>query len=726
MAATRCRFALLFLLSIAAALWRADDPAQAVDQADQRRYERARGVLRTLLDRHPQSLGSGTRERLAAPLQQLQAATANWGPRSIPGAEAAMMRILALLDHSAAVERITLTSAGPEPPRLAPRRLFSGEGALIVRIARPGPEDDSVPDFVLVESDLSANPAGIDIECGSARTVYAVVLLENAVPGLRRLTLQLRSQKDLVAALPLAVEVPKSGRLEVALLDAGMGQPTPAVAGLYSSDGQLVIPSQALSFSQGGFQYPVSSSRQALMKSRPYEQAHYWPASSSARRVFFVDGRFALDLPEGDYTVIAGKGFEYTPVTRAIRVHAGATTAESIALERWIDMPARGWYSGDGHVHFARPSPEANRDLMLWTQAEDVHMANVVRMGDALETYFEQYAFGEAGRHRSGGYALVAGQEDPRTSSMGHTLHLNLQAPVRNPEQYYLYDLVFDETRRQGALTGYAHAYQPASMGFFVRQDMTMNVAAGRIDFAEISEFGDIDSKLYYEFLNLGFPLTASAGSDVPWGNTIGTSRVYAWLDGPFDPDAWFRAVKNGQTFVTTGPMLELRVNGALPGARLEARPGDKLRIQARAQGRPVLPRYLEVVSQGEVVRAAQAPADSGELSLEFTLPVTGSTWIAARSAGAHTSPVYVQVNGGRFWKRDKVDELIDIRLRQLADIEQLMKTGTFVGSQGGWNNPEGLQKQIPMLTQRVEAARAFYVDLRQQARRERDRAVVR
>lgn len=345
-------------------------------------------------------------------------------------------------------------------------------------------------------------------------------------------------------------------------------------------------------------------------------------------------------------------------------------------------------------------------------------MINVVRMGDALETYFEQYAFGKAGRHAEGKFAIVPGQEDPRTTFQGHTLHMNIQAPVRHPEQYYLYDLVFDDVRKQGGMSGYAHAYQPPAMGFFVRQDVTLNVARGKIDFAEISEFGDIDTQLYYEFLNLGFKLTASAGSDVPWGNTIGTSRVYAYTGPNFDPDAWFRAVKAGNTFVTTGPMLEFSVNGQLPGSEIRVKRGESLRIRARATSRVVPPRFLEVVSQGEVIRAARTDTPD-DYRLEFILHVQHSTWIAARAAGAHTTPVYVRVDEGRFWKVDRVEDLVSVRLKQLDDIEDLIRRGTPEGGRGNWDNPEVLRKSGPALRERVALVRGIYQDLAKQAREE-------
>lgn len=193
---------------------------------------------------------------------------------------------------------------------------------------------------------------------------------------------------------------------------------------------------------------------------------------------------------------------------------------------------------------------------------------------------------------------------------------------------------------------------------------------------------------------------------------------MYAYIGKQFAPDAWFDAVKAGRTFVTTGPMLELTVNDQVPGAEIKAKPGDTLRIRASARGHNVAPRYLEVVAQGDVLKSVRQTR--GEpISFELALPVRHSTWIAARCAGAHTSPVYVRVGDRPFWKLRAVPELIDTRLKQLRDIEELTKQGVGAGNEGGWNNPEGFRKQVPQLLQRVQAARDIYLDLRRKAKLE-------
>ncbi len=62
-------------------------------------------------------------------------------------------------------------------------------------------------------------------------------------------------------------------------------------------------------------------------------------------------------------------------------------------------MPARGWYSGDDHIHLRR-SPRENDKIVRWTAAEDVHVGNLLQMGDFWNYVFSPYAFGEEGRYR--------------------------------------------------------------------------------------------------------------------------------------------------------------------------------------------------------------------------------------------------------------------------------------------------------------------------------------
>ncbi len=302
---------------------------------------------------------------------------------------------------------------------------------------------------------------------------------------------------------------------------------------------------------------------------------------------------------------------------------------------------------------------------------------------------------------------------------MGHTLELNLKQPLRDPDRYYLYDLVFDQVHRQGGLTGYAHGQRPAANAYWLNRNMSLNVPGGRTDFDEICEFGELGAGLYYEFLNLGFPLAASAGSDVPWGNTIGTSRVYAYTGPHFDVDEWFRALKEGHTFVTAGPMMEFTIDGKLPGSSIDAHDGQQLRIHARAYGRLGPPQFLEVVAQGDVVRGLHPDGPHENLELDFAYTVRDSTWLAARCDAAHTSPVYIRVGNRPFWKRSEVATLVARRQHDLDELEELIGKILDPVHLGNWDSPETWQKDAPALRERIAQARSYYRDLLEQSRRE-------
>lgn len=290
---------------------------------------------------------------------------------------------------------------------------------------------------------------------------------------------------------------------------------------------------------------------------------------------------------------------------------------------------------------------------------------------------------------------LLSGQEDPRTSELGHTISFGADQFVRFATDYYSSDRVFDRIHERGGVTGYAHQ----AISFHGYRGMTLDVLAGKIDFLELAQFcvpeGPLAVDHYYHFLDLGYRLTALAGSDFPWcgrgrrageavvGPQIGDARFYTYIDKPFSYDRWFTAVKAGQTFATTGPMLELTVNGRKPGASLGVQPGTTVRISAAAHGHAaqVPLQRLQIIGHGKVlaeVRAGEPGQNATGLSLELELPVEHGIWVAARtdaevSQHAHTTPVYITVNGDGFHNRASLAAQIDRAESYLQEVRELL-----------------------------------------------------
>jgi hypothetical protein len=386
-------------------------------------------------------------------------------------------------------------------------------------------------------------------------------------------------------------------------------------------------------------------------------------------------------------------------------------------MRRWVDMAKRGWYSGDDHIHFPRTRPEYDEMLMTWARAEDLHVANILQQGNIKgATSFEQAGFGRKFQYRRQDHILVSGQEDPSNgiNEQGHALALNITAAVRDLSQYHLYDAVFDEVHRQGGVTGYAHVawapqfYRRANPASHATWDPNLSVIRGKADFLEILQFRILGLEDFYDFLNLGYKLAASAGSDVPWGGSLGEVRVYAYTGRGFSADAWFDSLKKGHTFVTNGPMLEFTVNGAIPGQEVRVQRKQRVRVRARAWAPETIgsPKTLEVVAHGRVIRSAESGKPGGsDLRIEFEMPAGESQWLAARAtshneAVAHSSAVYVIVNGESFHDKKGLPALVEKRLKVLDYIAARLENRRFIA--------EFAEGEVRALQGRVREARAL------------------
>ncbi|MCX6629740.1 MAG: CehA/McbA family metallohydrolase [Candidatus Solibacter sp.] len=490
----------------------------------------------------------------------------------------------------------------------------------------------------------------------------------------------------------------REATLAVRILDAATGQPTPVRVRLQNETGERPKVRGAVAVSESAI--PIPRQAIAVMFGQS-DQAQGYAIQPDGS--FYVDGAFDVRLPPGTYTLAISKGFEYLRETQAIDLKPATAVKREYKMRRWMDMPARGWYSADDHIHLRR-SPADNHAIAQWLAAEDVHVGNLLRMGDFWQTFFAQYAFGERGRYTEAGRLLSPGQEEPRTPEIGHTISLGASDFVRMQPDYYSYDKLFDRVHQLGGVTGFAHQ----AMSFNGYRGMALNTLRGKTDFLELAQFcvpeGPLAVQHYYQFLDMGFKLTALAGSDFPWcglgpqyGFTepqfaqIGNARFYAYTGGALTFEHYMAALKAGHTFVTTGPILFLTVNGKMPGDTVDVPSGGKLKISAEAYGNSgqVPLRSVEIVGHGKVLARSEGK-DAAHLALDLELPVDRGIWIAAKcDAGqgqvAHTTPVYVTVNGGGFQNVAAMRRNLDVAEGYLKEVEQDLA-----------NPPNSLDRQAP------------------------------
>jgi hypothetical protein len=125
----------------------------------------------------------------------------------------------------------------------------------------------------------------------------------------------------------------------------------------------------------------------------------------------------------------------------------------------------------------------------------------------------------------------------------------------------------------------------------------------------------------------------------------------------PYSFEAWAAAVRAGRTYSTSGPLLDLEVDGVIPGGTISSTHREitlHVRAQAASVGR--IDR-LQLIINGSVAAESKATDRADFAVIDEHIRLDESAWIAARcsspdviysafptSVGAHTSPVYVQL----------------------------------------------------------------------------------
>jgi hypothetical protein len=389
------------------------------------------------------------------------------------------------------------------------------------------------------------------------------------------------------------------------------------------------------------------------------------------RTFAYVRPDFVLPLPAGRYEMDVVRGMEYEPRQLRFEVTASRRPALDVRLNRWSHLRARGWYAGDHHTHFLDP-----RAARLELEGEDLDVVSVqaTKWGELITGVVH---FENGPDSALPGEGVVSIGEEARHDFLGHTNLLGLRRLVYPlswgaggsgvPGGYDWPPVahVADSAHAQGGFVTWAHFPFP-------RGELAVNVALGKLDAVDLVSWGDpfddraglSSTEIWYRFLNCGFDLPAMGGTDKMWNTqVVGAVRTYASVNGPFSYRAWLAAVRAGRTFVTTGPMLSFMAGGRAIGETIAVPRGGT--IPFRADVHSMIPvERLEVVMNGVVVATVENPDRRRDLVLEGSAEVAGSSWIAARATSshvlpyqggmqeagipvlAHTSPIYITVDG--------------------------------------------------------------------------------
>jgi len=440
-------------------------------------------------------------------------------------------------------------------------------------------------------------------------------------------------------------------------------------------------------------------------------------------RSFFHETEALLQVPAGTLHVQVTRGNEYTVREFTVAAPAGEETLVRWEPERWCDPNAEDWYSADLHVHM-----NITGDLVCTPQqavrmqhGEGLNLMNLVAANLTQSRVFDKEALEEwpgvdLPWSTEGGIARMG--VEYRNDLLGHVHVLGLAQPpavyhtghpgTDHDEDWPPNAVACRNFRNEGGTVGYCHpVFVPVSddddserapSEVFARRSRTVearelvvDAALGVVDSVDVLSNADpfASSALYRRLLGAGIRLAVSAGTDTflsysrndVYSNPPGWARMYAHIPGePLTVASYQRAVRRGATIASTGPWLELHVEGRLPGSILDVAAGEECEIVARVRGADV--ERLELRTADGLLAACDVSAGQEE-EIRISVRVAEATWVVATAHGrssntspapvvfSHTSPVYLDVDGRRATRTRHVNWC----LSWLDHLEWLVRT---------------------------------------------------
>ncbi|MDH5760436.1 MAG: CehA/McbA family metallohydrolase [Gemmatimonadota bacterium] len=440
------------------------------------------------------------------------------------------------------------------------------------------------------------------------------------------------------------------GRLRVTTVDAD-GAPTGTRIHLTASDGRFYAPADA-----------------------------YARIGRAGEYLFHHRGSFEVDVPAGDITMTAVKGFEHEPRTTTVVVREGDTVDVTMRMEAVVDMASRGWFNGSTHVHMNYGGNLHNtlENLLMMSEAEgqDIVLEQVANKDNRILDY--QYFEPGGGAHSLSrpDHVLVVGQEY-RPPFYGHVFMFGMDDHLISPfttgyegtaiESLYPSNTdMFRKARAQGATVGYVHSFfsgDPLEGTLGTAKGFMVDAALGTTDAVEWSIGQDGFAPLYAVWNN-GLKVTVVGGedsiSDLQQNPLVGSVRTYVHpRDGTLSMAGWLEALRGGHAVATSGPLVEFTVDGRIPGQTVETTAGTPVTI--RADVTSIVPlEKAELVYNGEVVETFAFEGSRKSLHVERTLTPARSGWYHLRVTGAAedrfpldvnypqalTNPVWISVDG--------------------------------------------------------------------------------
>ncbi|MSU50505.1 MAG: hypothetical protein EXS37_15705 [Opitutus sp.] len=248
------------------------------------------------------------------------------------------------------------------------------------------------------------------------------------------------------------------------------------------------------------------------------QQGHVFPPQAKRlapdfffqKHIYRANGETVL-LPPGRFTMHYGRGPEYRWISRPVVIPRAespdarpAKSEITVQLKRWIDPAARGFYSGDHHIHaagcahYTSPSDGVEpADMFRQVKGEALNVGCVLTWGPGFD--HQQHFFASRADKLSEPLTLMKYDIEVSgfgSQALGHVCLLNLTEQIypgaTGSKGWPSWTLpVLQWVKGQGGFTGYAHSgsglqIEPAAAAKRLLAQFDAN-QDGRLDAAEIA-----------------------------------------------------------------------------------------------------------------------------------------------------------------------------------------------------------------------------------------------
>lgn len=409
---------------------------------------------------------------------------------------------------------------------------------------------------------------------------------------------------------------------------------------------------------------------------------------------FMSSGESQFSVPSGEALLRVERGKEYLRVKESINIPTTGSLSHKVILKRWVNMSERGYQCGENHLHRA---PE---DVAALCAAEDLDYGTVLQ-------WWNRPRFGvpEGSGHlrdlNFAGITIPTSVYDVEVEEAWGALYLiNMPNPFpflndphmpnlpaakygREHDALNCYQSGWSREVLIDALLGYVDVVNVCNNNFHMHRFQPRSFYSNLLNVKGFPVYPDtpegmmrMNEDTYYRLLNCGLKLAAGAGSatgakEVP----VGYDRAYVRVANSGGHEEFIEAWRTGKNFVTNGPMLLFRsTNGLRPGDSLNVRKPAKLKFDIEVDSDSPLS-TVEIVVNGQVAKSFNIAEGKKKFVATATLEFSQSSWVCARCTDtdklltddelaaydgpptkftqkpcrlrfAHTSPIYIKIDG--------------------------------------------------------------------------------